>query len=117
MADRPSGPLLLPSTPQDLRSLTFKTHGSFMASTSTLPALARSKVTIVSMRIDRDDSGRRTAALRLKQPSSGAVVSVIATKPTLIDALFSQNRSTLWSALIDRADRKRMVLVDATMTS
>lgn len=87
-----------------------------MTSTSTLSSLARSKVTIVSMRIERDDAGRRIAKLRLKQPSSGAIVSATVTKTALIDTLFAQSRDTLWSALLDREDRKNMILVDATMT-
>lgn len=80
---------------------------------NTLTHIARARVTIQSLRLERDDYGRKVAHLRLRQPSTGTLVSAIATKPTIIDTLMNGGPNMLWRAVIDTSERGRKVLLDA----
>jgi len=84
---------------------------------SLLSHVARSRVQIHSLQLKKDDYNRPVAHLRLRQPSSGAVVSAVLTKAPLIKAIMEAGRDVLWTATLDRSDKARMVLIDARRAS
>ena len=75
-------------------------------------SLARARVHVTSIRLDRDGAGRKIAHLRLRQPAKNTVVSAISTKAEHIDAIFARDRDTLWAALIDRTNKQDLRVLE-----
>ena len=84
-----------------------------MTAQTPTPITARAVVSIVSVKLRRDDAGARVADLRLRHLSSGKMLSASAEGEGLIKTIFDLGRAQPWSVLIDKTLPNALRLVSA----